>query len=260
MCPEIVRPTGTNWEGQAQPEAIVRLIFQAFREINAFAPPLYLKGFAPGWTTAKVAERIYHICHFAVFNSDLVISLDRRRRISRLASDLLSVEDGSTEAPSEYLDDLRDLAGRQPGWRTVPNVSGGNRLAGKLTAQLAKIEAPGGLSAEFHETLRTRAASERQRFTTLRNWGGNRRSGERSLKSSVLGMIVLLYCEAHARPGGAENGPLFRFANAVGELALGERQQFTPGAVRAEFRRMKPKVRRLPSLRALYREIPSEKP
>jgi hypothetical protein len=23
-------------------------------------------------------------------------------------------------------------------------------------------------------------------------------------------MIVLLYCEAHARPGGAENGPLFR--------------------------------------------------
>jgi hypothetical protein len=73
------------------------------------------------------------------------------------------VEDGSTEAPSEYLEDLRDLAGRKPGWRTVPNVSGGNRLAGKLTAQLAKIEGPAGLSAEFHETSRTRAASEQQR-------------------------------------------------------------------------------------------------
>jgi hypothetical protein len=138
----------------------------------------------------------------------------------------------SGDAPPKYLTDLQDLAGRQPGWRTVPNLSGANRIAGELTAQLAKIGGPGGLSAEFHEILRTRAASERQRFTTLRDWGGNRRSGERSLKSSVLGMIVLLYRESHARPGGAENGPLFRFANAVGQLALGERDPFTPGSVR----------------------------
>ena len=58
--------------------------------------------------------RLRHL-PFAVFNSDRIISLDRRRRISRLAGDLLSVDDGSTEAPSGYLDDLRDLAGGQPG-------------------------------------------------------------------------------------------------------------------------------------------------
>jgi hypothetical protein len=80
-----------------------------------------------------------------------------------------------------------------------------------------------------------------------------------ALKSSVLGMIVRLYCEAHARPGGAENGSLFRFANAIGELALGEPKPFTPGAVRAEFRRMSPKVRRVPSLKVLYDKEPNER-
>jgi hypothetical protein len=66
-------------------------------------------------------------------------------------------------------------------------------------------------------------------------------------------MIVRLYCEAHARPGGRENGPLFRFANAISAIALGERTPFKPGVVRAEFRRMNPRVRRPPSSQALYR-------
>ena len=138
-------------------------------------------------SVGKVAERIYDICRFAVLDSDRIISLDRRRRTSRVAPDLSRWRtDPRKRRPRG--EDLRDLAGRKPGWRTVPNVSGGNRLAGKLTAQLAKIGGPAGLSAEFHETSRTRPLRSSSGFTTLRDWGGNRRSGERSLKSSELVM------------------------------------------------------------------------
>jgi hypothetical protein len=157
-----------------------------------------------------------------------------------------------------FQDELRMLAGRQPSWRTIPEVlPGGARLATKLLSELDEL---GGLSTEFIDALRMLAASERRQFATLRNRGGDRRSGERTLKTSVLGMIVRLYCEAHARPGGKENGPLFRFANAVGELALGKREPFSPGAVRGEFRRMKPRVRRPPGLRALYRNTTWREP
>ena len=57
-------------------------------------------------------------------------------------------------------------------------------------------------------------------------------------------MAVRLYCEAHASPGGSEGGPSFRFANAIRELVLDESEAFTPSAVRAEFRRINPRVRR----------------
>jgi hypothetical protein len=61
-------------------------------------------------------------------------------------------------------------------------------------------------------------------------------------------MAVRLYCEAHASPGGSEGGPSFRFANAIRELILDESEAFTPSAVRAEFRRINPRVRRIRGL------------
>jgi hypothetical protein len=50
--------------------------------------------------------------------------------------------------------------------------------------------------------------------------GGNRRSGERQLETSVLGMIVRLYCEAHANPAFSNGGPLVKFANTIGRQVL----------------------------------------
>jgi hypothetical protein len=230
---------------------IEQLLVQALREFNAFGPRRKEKAFAPGWTEAAVLERVYDVCHFAIGNGQKVIALHRRRRIRRLASDLLSETGSGSGARAEFLGELRVLAGRQPPWRTIPRIPpGGARLATKLLSELDKLD---GLNAEFIVALRERATSERQRFAILRNRGGDRRSGERSLKSSVLEMIVWLYCEAHTSPGGREGGPLFRFANAIGELALGKREPFSPGAVRGEFRRTKPRARRPPGLRALYR-------
>jgi hypothetical protein len=90
-------------------------------------------------------------------------------------------------------------------------------------------------------------------------WGGDRRSGEHTLHSSVLRMSVLLYCEAHAKPGFAILGPLVRFTNTIGEMALGQIEPFSSDAVRAAFRRMQPKARRAPprglGARLLYEPV-----
>jgi hypothetical protein len=51
-------------------------------------------------------------------------------------------------------------------------------------------------------------------------------------------MAARLYYEAHARPGFSVGGPLVRFANAIGEIALGEREPFTADAVRTEYNRL----------------------
>ena len=61
-------------------------------------------------------------------------------------------------------------------------------------------------------------------------------------------MAVRLYCEAHANPGGSEGGPSFRFANAIRELTSDEPEPFNERAVRAEFRRIKPKTKRIRGL------------
>lgn len=62
-------------------------------------------------------------------------------------------------------------------------------------------------------------------------------------------MIVRLYCEAHEKPAFSDGGPLVRFVNSVGRQALSvEADPFTSDAVKAEFRRMKPKARRRPGL------------
>jgi hypothetical protein len=114
-----------------------------------------------------------------------------------------------------------------------------------------ELEGLGGLHGEFSDTLRALAGPEPAWRRNLKV-GSDRRSGERTLKSSVLGMAVRLYCEAHANPRFSIDGPLVRFANALGELVLGETNPFSPDAVRAEFRRMKPNARRLSSLQSLY--------
>ncbi len=90
--------------------------------------------------------------------------------------------------------------------------------------------------------------------------GGDRRSGDRSLKGSVLGMAVRLYYEAHANPGFSVGGQLVCFANAIGEIALGDGEPFTADAVRSEYNRLKRKIkkgelnlRRVPSPQLLYK-------
>jgi hypothetical protein len=73
-------------------------------------------------------------------------------------------------------------------------------------------------------------------------------------------MAARLYYEAHARPGFSVGGPLVRFANAIGEIALGEREPFTADAVRTEYNRLKRKIKKgelslrpISSLRLLYK-------
>jgi hypothetical protein len=59
--------------------------------------------YALGWNERHLAERIADIRRFVVFNSEQVIPLGRRRRISRLASDLLLEEEG---APPGFWNEL----------------------------------------------------------------------------------------------------------------------------------------------------------
>jgi integrase len=211
-------------ESPMDSENFERLFPQAREEIREFAP---------GWNERHLLLRMYDIRRFAFFNGERAIPLARRRGIERLAGDLLLEPEGG---PPGFWNELGDLSGREPDWRNVsPDL--------RATKLLKELDGLGGLSAEFLDGLRARAASERQRFAASHTRGGDRRSGEHSVKSSVLRMAVRLYCEADAKPGGREGGPLFRFANVIGEFALGERAPFKPGAVRAEFRRMKPKVK-----------------
>ena len=214
-----------------KPRKVERLFRQAWSEISEFAP---------GWNKRRLLLRTYEIFIFVFFNGEQVILLDRRRRISRLAADILLEDEG---APPGFWNEMGDLAGREPDWRTVPPA----QCATKLLSELDGLR---GLRPEFLNVLRARAAYEQERFATSRDWRGDRRSGEHSLRSSVLRVAVRLYCEAHASPGGSEGGPSFRFANAIRELILDESEPFTPSAVRAELRRINPKVRRMRNLRA----------
>jgi hypothetical protein len=207
-----------------EPEKIDRLLRRACAEVHALAL---------GWNQRQLLLRIYDIWRFTVFNSEQVIPLQRRRRISRLATDLLAA---SSRVGGQFAEALQKRA------------AAGQLLARDLQREL---EGLGGLHGEFSDTLRALAGPEPAWRRNLKA-GGDRRSGERTLKSSVLGMAVRLYCEAHANPRFSIDGPLVRFANALGELVLGETNPFSPDAVRAEFRRMKPNARRLSSLQSLY--------
>jgi hypothetical protein len=120
-----------------------------------------------------------------------------------------------------------------------------SRLARELRDELDGL---GGLDASFRDTLRDLAAPTKVRTGR----GGDRTSGERGLEQHVLGMATRLYIEACDTPGFSKNGPLFRFANGVGELALGKPGPFTNDAVKAEFRRTKARAPKRISLKTFY--------
>jgi hypothetical protein len=167
--------------------------------------------FALGWNEEKVLKRVREITSFAFLNSRWVIGLDRRRRIIRLADDLLTELKGLGGLPDGFDDTLRQLAGPKSEWR------------------------------------RSHRGQPKR--------GGDRRSGEKSLGGMILEMTVWLCCEAHEKPGFSENGLLVRFANEVGKRALFvEEDPFTSNAVKACFRRIKPKVK--PSRGLQYRVTP----
>lgn len=204
-------------------ERIVKILARAHKEICSFAP---------GWNDAKFSERLQRICQYATSNR-YVIPLARRRRIARLATDVL----GSLgEVEGVFGPSLEKLAEM------------GRFGARELRSELAGL---GGLDGEIREILLALAGDEAKKIVPL-NHGGDRRSGEHTLKGSLLRMAVLLYCEAHAKPGFAVNGPICRFANAIGELTLGQSDAFSPGAVRAAHQRMKGKARRLPPIGTFY--------
>jgi hypothetical protein len=167
-----------------------------------------IKVIAPGWNQQRLAERIGEIQLFA---TPSLVPLDQRRRIARLARkldkeiELAGIGVGTVESEPVFLSHLRLLG-------TIDGV----------------VHLPVWGKAPQSQSKR----------------GGARRSGLRSLRGSVLGKIVRLYCEAHANPRFSPEGPLVRFANMVGELALDEAKPFTPNAVKAEFWRMKLKARR----------------
>ena len=194
--------------------------------------------FALGWNEEKVLGRLCDIYRFAMFNSRAVIPFDRRRRIARLAHELLAELNGEC-GPANHGPDA------EPGSCVT--------CAGSRTRRL------GGLPEGFRDTLHalagpTAKAEWRTASQSQSKRGGDRRSGERTLEASILGMIVRLYCEAQEEPAFSDGGPLVRFANSAGRWALGvEGDPFTSDAVKAEFRRMKPKARRGRSLRIFYK-------
>ena len=150
--------------------------------------------FAFGWNEDKLLGRLFEIDRFARFNRQAVVSFERRRRIVRLAYELLTELDGIGGLEANFLDTLRLLAGpkreRQTSTRVVTDPKTG----------MSKV--------------------------VVRR-GGDRRSGERTLKGAMLGMVVRLYGEAHEEPGFGD--PLVRFANAAGRQMLGvEANPFTP--------------------------------
>ena len=188
--------------------------------------------------------RIVDIWRFARMSSEQGIKARQRQRIPRLAAALTSDVYGATP---EFRSELEGLLGP-----VSPLPARDERPATRL---LSELDGLSGVSVGFRGTLRRLADSEKTLSARIGR-GGNRRSGERTLKSLVMGQAVLLYCEASGKPGGSPTGPLFRFVNLVGQLVLGEERSFSPNSVSAEFRRMRPKARRFNSegrLRDFYR-------
>lgn len=175
-----------------------RLLDQACDEVKALAP---------GWDGRRLTKRIQEIQ--AICKEEELVSLDRRRRIARLARclhkeiELAGIGVGTVEQEAAFLSHLHVL-------QTLDGI----------------VRLP----------VREARQSRSKR-------GGARRSGLRSLKGLLLGKIVGLYCEAHANPRFSSEGPLVRFANTVGELAFGKARPFTSNAVQGEFRRTKLKAR-----------------
>jgi hypothetical protein len=166
-----------------------------------------VKALAPGWDRHRLIERIQeiHLSAAADRKGEEAVPLFRRRRIARSARDLLKEIElagfgfGTAEAEANFLSWLRFFR-------------------------------------SFDGVVRVPVWGAPQSQTRR---GGDRRSGLQLFKGSVLSKIVRLYREAHANPRFSLEGPLVRFANTVGELALGKAKPFSSDAVKAEFRREK---------------------
>jgi len=159
-----------------------------------------------------VSYLVAKLREWSQWNGARVIPLERRRRIRRCASKLLTELKELGTLDAVFADTLRELAGPEPDWRTD--------LQGKAKQ------------------------------------GGDRRSGERSLEGSVLAMAVGLYCDACAKPGFSRNGPLVRFVNLLGELALERPEPFPPDAIKAAFHREKREATRIPGSGLVYNSEP----
>jgi hypothetical protein len=121
------------------------------------------------------------------------------------------------------------------------------KIAADARKLLTSLDGLGGLDDGFIGTLRALAlgAPDRQ------GHGGDRRSDQRTVNGSVLGMAVRLHIEAHAKPGFAANGPLVRFVNNVRQL-LDIAEPFTPDSIKAEYNAMRKKVSKPLGPRFLY--------
>jgi hypothetical protein len=172
-----------------------------------------VKALAQGWDRDRLTERIREIYWSGLANqkSEEMVPLDRRRRIAYHARAL-----------------YEEIALAGIGFATV-------EAGAVFLGHLDMFRTFDGIVR--HLPLRGEARQSRSKR------GGARRSGLRSFKGWLLGKIVRLY-EAHADPRFSSNGPLVRFANTVGELALGEAEPFKPDAVKAEFWRVKHNARR----------------
>jgi hypothetical protein len=206
-----------------KPDDATRLALEARKQI---------KEFALGWNEQRLLDRFVVTFRFARMSSEQGIKARQRQRIPRLAAALASDVYG---AMPEFRSELEGLLGP-----VLPLPACDDRPATRL---LSELDGLSGVSVRFRETLRRLADSEKTLFARIGR-GGDRRSGERTLKSLVMGQAVLLYCEAAAKPGESPTGPLFRFVNLVGELVLGEEKPFSLNSISAEFRRMRPKARR----------------
>jgi hypothetical protein len=165
--------------------------------------------FAIGWNKRRLLEQLYEIDRYYVSNSESVIPLSRRRKIERLAKRLRDELAGLGGLDADFLGTLHALAQPHPA---------------HLRAARSESNRGGAVDVKHPGPNGVRKAAK-----------PGSRTGQRTLKSSVLGMIVRAYFEACAEPGFSKNGPLFRFANAVGEWILGESDPFTSDAVKAEF-------------------------
>jgi hypothetical protein len=196
-----------------------KLLMSARMEIGSFAL---------GWTDQCFVDRIRDIYLFVCFNN-AVIPLARRRRIARLAADVLGTSGASEGGFHDVLSSLAEARRWQA--RQLQN----------------EISGLGGLDGDFRRNLIGLAGDRANAKAS--GHGGDRRSGERTLKGSVLVMAVRLYCEAAEHPGFSINGPLVRFVGLIGELVLNQEKPFTPNAVKKAYQNMRGVARRLGSLR-----------
>ena len=116
------------------------------------------------------------------------------------------------------------------------------KIAAAALKLSGEVQGLGGLPIVFTEILDALARGdglESKISDDKAGRGGDRRSGKRSLKGSVLEMSVRLYREAHQKPGYSENGPLVRFVNAVAALVLGTDHKCDTDVVRKAFKRTK---------------------